>query len=520
MADEKPKIMQGVFEIAALSLVGLLVLGPTNVRADYCNPLCAPPGQTCVGFCRPNPPCNDKDDPQHACEKEEMACRTKCALPQLICPSQTGAVLPKYYVIGLVYSPPGCSSSSALKCSAVSAVDYQAGSSQGTKTSVEESFSNTETSSDDASFSYKIGGIFSLDASDSNQFGLAIGSSDSHSQTLTKGSSLTIHVNGNEDGVDHNQDQFILWVNPAVVVQATPAIVNNNTCNPASNVVKWTVALTGQQTEQLLTVSVSWLKNPKPDPSNPSAMPASVAAQLQALGFTDDDYTQILQLDPFANGGTTIDQKRFAPTTWSFPYEPPSQASDCNNGVCSCLSFSGTIKNEFQTQDQTQSDFSVPETTDFKFGGGILGIKIGGGDKNQLTWKVSASAADTKDSTQSATATIQCPAVGYNGPLNMAIWWDTLFGSFLFVPTTPGGQSTIIHQGELTNASGAPVRGEPVTLSIGPTTFHTVTNKAGMYVFRASASYPGAGQAAHLAVRGVVKEVTVGASTTSVLRIP
>src|ERR1700727_2665594 len=111
--------------------VFLAAFVPIKADAQYCNPLCAPPGQTCVGVCTPNPPCNDKDDPQHICEREEMACRKKCLLPPLICPSQSGAALPKYYVIGLIYSPPGCSSSSTLKCSDVSSVSYQDSSSQG-----------------------------------------------------------------------------------------------------------------------------------------------------------------------------------------------------------------------------------------------------------------------------------------------------------------------------------------------------------------------------------------------------
>ena len=83
-----------------------------------------------------------------------------------------------------------------------------------------------------------------------------------------------------------------------------------------------------------------------------SSMPAAVAAQLEALGFSTDDYQSILSLDPFANGSTIIDSQRFAPTTYSFPYEPPSQSQNCNNGICTCISVSENLKNEFQGQAQ------------------------------------------------------------------------------------------------------------------------------------------------------------------------
>src|SRR5262249_30482225 len=36
-----------------------------------------------------------------------------CAQP---CPDQTAFVAPKYYVLSLIYSPPGCTSTSSYKC--------------------------------------------------------------------------------------------------------------------------------------------------------------------------------------------------------------------------------------------------------------------------------------------------------------------------------------------------------------------------------------------------------------------
>ena len=68
-------------------------------------------------------------------------------------------------------------------------------------------------------------------------------------------------------------------------------------------------------------VYVSWLKNP-------SSMPAGLKRQLDAAGLKQYDYSQILALNPFANGAGPIDQNRYWPLKQSFPYEPPLTASD------------------------------------------------------------------------------------------------------------------------------------------------------------------------------------------------
>ena len=78
---------------------------------------------------------------------------TPCQVQLPSCPSPTGALFPKYYVLGLVYSPPGCTSTSSLKCtSAASSVDYQSGSSMGTKVATSSSFSEGVSVAVDASF--------------------------------------------------------------------------------------------------------------------------------------------------------------------------------------------------------------------------------------------------------------------------------------------------------------------------------------------------------------------------------
>lgn len=53
------------------------------------------------------------------------------------CKNGTGAVFAKYYVVGLVYAPPGCTSTPGAPCSSQSSVVYGAQSALGTAVTVD-----------------------------------------------------------------------------------------------------------------------------------------------------------------------------------------------------------------------------------------------------------------------------------------------------------------------------------------------------------------------------------------------
>lgn len=430
-------------------------------------------------------------------------------LPPPVCKNATGAIFPKYYILGLVYAPPGCTSTSALKCSTQSSVDYQASSSMGTKVSMENAFSKTFDDKVDVSVGVKDAG--SIGASVSG--GYQNTSSDSKSQTITKGQSLDIKATGNGDGIDHDQDLFILLLNPAVAVRENTQVVNNQ-CGPT--VVSWYMGVSGSSGhEALYTIPVGWLKNP-------SSMPANVVYQLQTLlKFTNDDYQTILAQDPFANGSTTIDSNRFTLTTYSFPYIPTQQLSDCNNGVCSCTTFADTLKNEFQTDvgSKYQDQYSLGFSESAGFDIGVLSIKNQSDQK--FTWTSTSTNDATTDSSQSALAAVMCPSSNYQGPTNMDVYWDKLFGSFMFVPTWIT-QPQIISQGTAADASGKPVRHEAVTLSFGGKTYHTWTNNRGDYVFSTPASLPTLNlpTSGQLSIRTVRQVVTLPSAQKLQILVP
>jgi hypothetical protein len=452
--------------------------GALVVACAISTPANAQANQQCVRQCESGN-CVSGDMSLQRLQLCRAACVKSCANGS---PSPIGAgngqglIYPRYLILTLIYAPPGCGSiTPPVKCGASSMVDYQSGSSNGTKISTQSSFKDGSDVSLGASLN---AGMANFGASVNG--GVSTTASDSKTITISKSQSLDIKTLGTIDGIDHGQDQFVLLLNPAISVRAA-----------GTNVV-WNIGYSGTQ-EHLYTLTVSWLKNP-------SSMPSNVALQLKTLGFTTNDYQQILAQDPFVNGSTTIDSNRFVPTTFSFPYEPPP----------SCSTFSQSIKNELVNEVSTgvQNQYSAGFTA--SAGTPVASLKI----STNWTWTNSAAAANTTDSSQSATVTVACPSASYNGPTNMAIYWDTLYGSFMFQPLelTP---STLVQQGHVTDASGKPVAQQLVELSYNGKTYHTVTSGKGDYRFFALpnpkiVSRPATGQ---LSVGNMKQVVNLGIPT-------
>ena len=444
-------------------------------------------------------------------------CTAKCATPPPpptppACFSASGGIFPKYYVVGLVYAPPGCTTTATEKCPGVSSVDYQAGSTMGTKVSAQNDFSLNLTTNT----GFSVLGILNFGAS----AGFTTTSTNSNTQTITKGATMDIKAFGNGDGVDHTQDMFILLLNPAIAVSENQPVVNN-ACGPA--VGEWYMGLSGSEPAELYSVPVQWLKNP-------SSMPSNVAQQFRTLGFTTADYQAILALDPFANTAATIasaqaqNPGRYVPTVNSFPYEPPLQESSCNNGVCACSPFAGSITNAFMTdigskyQTSYQAGTSISATLPINQ---YVNINFGGG--GQFTYSSTATEDDTTDSTQTATATIYCPSPGYKGPTSVMIYWDTLFGSFLMAPTElTSPQAYVLHRGTAVASSGRPLQHEAVTLIIAGKKYRTWTGNTGDYVFfvPSAARQLITATTGELSIGTVTQEVTLGSPREIRITVP
>jgi hypothetical protein len=378
----------------------------------------------------------------------------------------------------------------------------------GTKVSTSASSNSGANLQVDASL--KIPGLFDLGSSVNGGFSTT--GSDTTSQTVTKGQELEIKVSGIADGVNHGADMFLLLMNPAVGAQTSVTGAVGGTCGPI--VGQWYMGLSGSGTEELYEIYAQYLQDP-------STMPSDVAQQLQALHFTTADYQKILSLDPFVNGSTSIDTNRFIPTTWSFPYEPPL-SSECTNGVCTCASLSNTVKNELENDVGTSYGTTYTTSATIKASESFLDDIFGLTESATANWGWTSTATsdDITSSTQSATVAVMCPSPSYNGPTEMAVYWDTLFGSFLFVPTViaPPGLKKIA-QGHVTDASGNTVRHQPVQLVVNGKTYHSYTNNAGDYTIYSTVNLA-TGATGQLTVGSVTQTTALGLSASPQIRLP
>jgi hypothetical protein len=353
----------------------------------------------------------------------------------------TGTMRPKYYILTVLYAPPGSNGGKGS-----SSVDYSTGSTTGTTTSTSSSFKNTVNVS--ASIGFDVS-IFKLGAS--TDFSTSTTKTDTTSQDIKKSQAWDIKVTGPaEDGINHDHDMFVLMLNPLLAANVYPG-----------NNVLWTMGVDGQ-VMNIQSVYVGWLKDP-------SSMPGGVKQQLDAAGLTPADYAQILSTNPFASGATAIDPNRYLPITQSFPYEPPFSATD------PVFTSSFNVQNTVTVTDthtvQHQYSVSVSFSAGIKFLSASL--KIG----DSMDWTNTNSLGTTSISTQSATATVGGPAFGYTGPTDIVGYFDTLYNSFMFAfPAEPPATA-----GTVLDAAGKPVSHQAVTLSIGPHNFKTMTNAQGQY---------------------------------------
>jgi len=431
------------------------------------------------------------------------------------CEAQTPPVVlnPKFLVLGLLYAPPGCTSSANFQCVGSSIADYAEGSSLGTKVSVKDSFKE----------GIKIGGELDLKIV---KFGADVGFdatwSGSSSVAVTKSTSLEITISGNGDGIDHGQDMFLLMLNPTVT------LTNKN------DNLYWYPGVS-DQSAKLIEVFASELRMPR-------TMRPGVAEVLRKLGFTPEDYACILTLSPFGgysmggprgiepvycpghgpvasagpSSGLSLDPSRFFPTLWNLPYEPPRQPNPCSTTAKSVL------KNEFV--GERSSTYEQDLTVDYTVGGGgTFGAgqadKWGLNDTSTFTWTDSSTDSSTTDSTQSASVTITCPSTSYNDPrVNVQVYWDSMFATFLFVLVDPSTMS-IVQQGRVQNGSGKPLAGQQVDLTYGGKTYHTLTAPNGSYRFLGPARQPPTSGTGLITVRDVKETVQLGSQTPSVIRV-
>jgi hypothetical protein len=390
-------------------------------------------------------------------------------------------------------------------------VDYNTGSANGTKVSNKDSFQLGLTISyDNSSLLPGIGA--------GGSYGFSETTSDTTAVNVTKSQSFDLKVPGNGDGIDHGQDMFVLLLKPSVTLKKNGTHILWNFSSPGSP----------------LEVYVSELRRP-------STTRPAVAAVLNELGFTNDDYQSILSEDPFggkvntnsvnsvrgevatnsgvftsgATNGPGLDSDRFWLTGWSFPYEPPKQSSSCNGGVCNCATITNSFTNDKLT-DTTHEDDGVT-TVDLNGTVGVpqvYSLKV----DTKMVWTTSATTDNSTDSKQTATATLNCPSINYKGPIEMYVYWDSRYGSFVFIPYDPGS-TALIHTGQVLDTSGHAIGGQLVEMMYAGKTYHTFTAPDGMYRFPLSSGNRALVGTADIRTGNLKQTVKVGVTRPLVLHL-
>lgn len=453
------------------------------------------------------------------------------------CFGPVGYAFPSYYILTLIYTPPGCTPSSSptgYKCGSGSSVSYGSGSSAGSTVSIENSTGAS------TSLTATLDGALSV--------------SGGYSETSTSGSSVTISKSTNHvvtwpnpgpagsDGITHDYDQFFILLNPAVAMTGWHDPVTQQ------NHVQWSLGTKNGAPARIQRVQVSYLRcalagiGPRPgnsgngggpsvyDPNgscsaNPflqmQGPPDASASNGWLPGLTYEDYKQILTQDLFWNASPSnpilIPTARFVAQSTDFTYD---QAGGPQGASCAVqtqsISNSNTTTNTSSTQTQYQASMSL--SAGFPIGAATLDLK----STTSLTWTNKTSNSLTNANSQTATATVGCTSVNWTGPDFVTAYYDTLYGTFLFALDDGTGRARIL-QGTITDMDGDLVPHEPLKLVVGNKVYQSFSHNNGSFRFYLPVGQASAGVTTGTLVvgsAGISKPVSVGPQATATAAIP
>jgi hypothetical protein len=359
-------------------------------------------------------------------------------------PPLTGTVRPKFQVLTVIYAPPGTQGGSSS-----SSVSYGSGSSFGSKVSSTNAFKDGRK----VTASVK-GGVLGTGTEVSANFSYSNTAESSQTIEISKSATTEVNVPGpSVDGVDHDRDQIWLWLNPSLDVSLTPKTV------------QWTVS--SQPRADIQFAFVGHLKDP-------TKMPPGLAQTLLAHGITPADYPTILKADPFAGGATAIDTRRFKSLNQTFPYNPPFSATD----PATTMKFTSAFTTSSASSQSASSEYSVGVSVQGDAGFASLfetSVKL----ESSWTWTHTNAAAATASRTESASVSVGGPSFGYAGPTDMAVYYDSVWKTFMFAPIASSVFPSM--RGTVRSLAGAAQAGREVVVVTNGATYRTVTAANGQY---------------------------------------
>jgi len=346
-----------------------------------------------------------------------------------ISPPNWVVVQPNYYVLELLYAPPGNTSSAG----------FTNGTTQSTTTSVGNNFQSGTSEMFQVTLGF--GG-------DKESFGQSSGTSTTTSNSSTFSNSLQTNtgstLKSTEDPIDHTQDQFWLLLNPQVaIVQALPGSVNygmSTVNNEYPDIVNLSVLEMLNPT--LIPLSVLETQtdpttgNPLPGLKNICAnpLPDNACTTTNACGCVANDFSAIVGLDELASqpsvNPVTYDSQRFQYVT-TVTLEGPACSS------CDPVTNTYTVTDADLTSEATGITYSY--SAGYSVGNTVstpLGIaSVSDTFTQSFQWSNMISFGSTNGASHSETVTLGTSGVSCFEQYD--VYQDGVFDTFTFYPVSP-----------------------------------------------------------------------------------
>ncbi len=426
----------------------------SNAERQACLQRCSDIRKRCILAAQGEDPTTQQSI-RRRCEVMASTCQERC--PSQIEIKQEGWVRPKYYVLSVLYAPPGSAGGAPASAS------YADSSTTGTSMSVSNSFAAGTAVSASAAYFAAIGAGYASSTSTENSSTV-----ETRKQVAKK-----IELFGPPiDGIDHERDMIYLWLNPQI---------NIKVCGTR---VEWSPGLdptrpsNSQEGGKVIFVYAGELKHATVHPTRLS--------DLTAAGITETDYPAILAHDVlaappsisflrslpfFQSDDPSVYPNRYAYVT-SFDYEPPYQAGDELKKQERSFSNEDAVSSGTSYEDSHSVECTVSAGLNL----GMFGATVTA--SQQWTWTDSTTYSTSAAHTQSASASVTQPSYDWRGPLQVLVWWDTIYSSFAF--SFPVGAPSLT--GVLVQAN-RPLAFKEVIVNVGGRKYRTRTNANGKYSF-------------------------------------
>lgn len=385
-----------------------------------------------------------------------------------------GFINPKYVIVGVMYSPPGSSST----------VTYGNDAEVGSSTSVASSFSSTVGQSTSLSLGFSIEGWLGAKETTTESNSYTQEQDSSSSIEIKQTTSSSTGLSGFSDpvhGINHDYDYIFVWLNPTV--NFTVSTVSGKTqvqwtgygydlddtpAYPDMDVIGIQLGcLNGNFYQQYLAgtntnwstctavfnnnFSRSWALN-NVNGSGPALTPtlANSSAPYNFCQQPGTDLYKLCQADPFgANPNYTVQFASGATTTADGRFTACGN-SGCNSTIEYQPSVNKTYSQGYTTTQTTSQGAKYTYASDFSVeseftGGASLPLPNGGpafGETIIATFTNTYSFSNVEEFNQStnnsngqtASFSIQGPPEGYTGPQSFVVYQDNLYGTFMFYP--------------------------------------------------------------------------------------